>query len=254
MTSAADDPIHEPQAEGADFLDSLHRAFARQPRSVSPGEFAPPTLTIAVSREAGSRGGTIARNVGRKLGWQVYNQELLEYLAHERHLRGDLAESLDEGASAWTAEQLQRLLREQNVSQNSSIVELARMILAIGARGGAVILGRGAGCILPSTSTLHVRVIAPHADRVAYMSQLERLTTAQAADQVQTRDAQRTEFVVTHFHRKPSDPYQYDLLVNSALLGEELSADLIARAALAKQASRSRDAGSPPVTVPEPLR
>ena len=41
----------------------------------------PAALTVAISREAGARGGTIARRAGEKLGWQIYNQELLEYVS-----------------------------------------------------------------------------------------------------------------------------------------------------------------------------
>jgi cytidylate kinase len=137
------------------------------------------------------------------------------------------------------------------LSQNSSVVELARVILALGARGEAVILGRGAGCILPPRSTLHVRIIAPLADRTTYLSQFERLTPEQAAEQIALRDRQRADFVHTHFHRQPADIYQYDLLVNSSKLGEDLSAELIARAARAKLAARSREDGAPPATVPE---
>src|SRR5690242_12897526 len=46
-------------------------------RGAPPPRTGPAAMTIAVSREAGARGGTIARRVGRKLGWQVYDQELL---------------------------------------------------------------------------------------------------------------------------------------------------------------------------------
>jgi cytidylate kinase len=247
----ADSPVLP--LDEAEPLESLRQAFARVPRPVSEDGFEPRSLTVAVSREAGSRGGTIARRVGRKLGWQVYNQELLEYLAHERHLAGDLFDALADHAAAWVDDQLQRLLREQNLSQNVSIVELARVILALGARGEAVILGRGAGCILPASSTLHVRIIAPEQDRIIYMSQLERLTREQAEGQVLLRDRRRAEFVETHFHRKPSDVYQYDLLINSSKLGEELSAELVVLAAQAKLAARGRDEGAPPITVPEPL-
>jgi cytidylate kinase len=239
--------------EGAEFLDSLRQAFARQPRSLPTGRFEPLSLTVAVSREAGSRGGTIARRVGRKLGWQVYSQEVLEYLAYERHLGRGIFEVLDEAAAAWVEEQLQRLLLEQNLSQHGSIIQLARVILAIGARGEAVLLGRGAGTILPPRSTLHVRVMAPLADRINYMSQIERLTPEKAAEQVCLRDGQRAEFVHTHFHRKPADIHQYDFLVNSSKLGEELAAQLIVKAARAKLAARERDEGAPPSTEPEPL-
>ena len=36
---------------------------------------------IAVSRETGAGGGTISRMVGQKLGWKVYDHELLEAIA-----------------------------------------------------------------------------------------------------------------------------------------------------------------------------
>src|SRR5262249_41241955 len=91
--------------------------------------------------------------------------------------------------------------------------------------------------ILPAPTTLHVRIVAPLPDRIAYMSQWLRLTDEQAAEQVRTRDIRRAEFIATHFHRQPNDLYQYDLLLNSALLGEELCADLIVQAARAKQAA-----------------
>ena len=51
-----------------------------------------------------------------------------------------------------------------------------------------------------------------------------------------TRDQRRAEFIETHFHRRPEDVHQYDLVLNSSLLGEELSADLIVRAARARSA------------------
>jgi cytidylate kinase len=221
-----------------EFLDSLRQAFARQPANVRPEGFQPWSVTVAVSREAGSRGGTIARRVGKKLGWQVYNQELLEYLAQERHLSRDLFDVLDDAAAAWVEERLAKLLRDKNLSRNPSIAELARVILAIGARGEAVILGRGAGTILPAASTVNVRIVAPLDERIGYMSQLERLTPEQAAEQVRKRDSQRGQFVESHFHRKPGDIHQYDLLLNSRLLGEDLCARLIVEAARGKLAAR----------------
>ena len=121
-------------------------------------------------------------------------------------------------------------------------MDLARIILALGAQGEVVIIGRGAGCILPAESTLNVRIVAPLNDRIAYMSQWLRLTEKEAAEEVRLRDSRRAEFIPTHFHRQPGDIYQYDLILNSTLLGEDLVAELIARAARAKDASRRQSA------------
>jgi cytidylate kinase len=202
-----------------------------------PAEF-PAGLTVAISREAGSRGGTIGRRAARVLGWQVYDQELLEYVSQEGPMHQELLDALSPGASAWLGQRLEQLLREQNVSQHPSIVRLARAVLALAAQGGVVLIGRGAGLLLPAETTLHVRVLAPLADRIAYISQWLRLTDEEAAERVRLRDARRSEFLATHFHRQAGDTHQYDLLLNSSLLGEEMCADLVAAAARAKGAVR----------------
>jgi cytidylate kinase len=191
-------------------------------------------LTVAISRESGARGATIAERAAAKLGWQVYSQELLEYIAQEGTFRQDVLDNLPVSAGVWVDDQLNRLLKEQNLSRNPSVLELARMILSLGAQGQVVLLGRGAGCILPARSTLHVRLVAPVADRVAYMSQWLRLTIEEAAEQVRKRDSMRSEFIATHFHRQSSDVHQFDMVLNTSLLGEERCAELIIHAARAK--------------------
>lgn len=197
----------------------------------------PLSLTIAISREAGARGGAIAKRAGAKLGWQVYSQELMEYMAQEGTFRQQVLEQLPQGALEWVEGQVQRLLKEQVISTHPSIQELARMVLSVAAQGEAILLGRGAGSILPRKSTLHVRLVAPLEDRVAYMSQWLRLTREEAAEQVRKRDERRTEFLATHFHHKPGDLYLYDMVLNSSLLGEERCADIIVEAAKLKLAA-----------------
>jgi cytidylate kinase len=203
----------------------------------------PASLTIALSREAGSRGGSIAQRIGTKLGWQVYRQETLEYIAQEGTFRQDLFDNLSAAARSWVEENLDHLLRAQNLSRHPAVLDLARIILALAAGGDVVLVGRGAGCILPLRSTLNVRLMSPLADRIAYMAQWLRLTTEEAADQVRLRDNRRSAFIETHFHRKPGDIYQYDLVLNSSLLGEELCAELIVHAARAKREAMSAHAG-----------
>src|SRR5262249_48685984 len=216
-----------------DAVSPLHGFRGQAPQAPA----LPRNLTIAISREAGARGGTIAKRAGEKLGWQVFSQDLLEYIAQEGTFRQDVLDNLSPAASAWVEEQLQRLLKEQNLSRNPTILELARMVLSLGVQGEAILLGRGAGCILPPRSTLHVRFVAPLVDRIAYMSQWLRLTEEEAAEQVRKRDHRRLDFINTHFHRKPSDVHQYDLVLNSSSLGEEACADLIVQAAKAKHAA-----------------
>jgi hypothetical protein len=199
-----------------------------------PSTGVPAALTVALSREAGARGGTIARRAGRKLGWQVYDQELLEYMSQDPTVIQGMVGALKPDGTAWIEEQMERLLRADSVSQHPSVVNLARVVLTLGAQGGVVLIGRGAGCILPRASTLHVRIVAALEDRIAYMAQWLRLTAEEAAERVRLRDDRRGEFVEKHFQRQSGDVYQYDLLLNSGQLGEDTCAELIARATVAR--------------------
>ena len=212
-------------------VSPLH-GFRGEPRTAA--SVLPRSLSIAISRETGSRGGSIAGRVGVRLGWQVYTQEMLDVFANDSSMREEIFDELPESAPAWLESRLEQLLREQTVSRNPLMLDLARVLLTLGAQGEVVLLGRGAGCVLPEESTLHVRLVAPLADRVAYTSQHLRLTEEEAADQVRKSDHRRSDFMNTHFHRRPSDVHQYDLVLNTSLLGEEACVDLIIQAAKSK--------------------
>jgi cytidylate kinase len=130
---------------------------------------------------------------------------------------------------------------------------MARAILAIGAKGKAVIVGRGAGAILPAAGVLHVRIVAPLGDRIAWISQIHRFTKEQAREHIQNQDKQRTNVLDIHFKRPSRDASLYDLVLNSSRLGEQGCAHLIADAALHKQemidAAGGPSSGSPVETL-----
>src|SRR5438067_7281678 len=101
----------------------------------------PAGLTVAISREAGARGGSIARRVARRLGWQVVDGELMDYLVQEGVPLGELPEA----ARQWAEDRLDWLRRERGLRYDPSSEQLARVLLTLGATGEVVIVGRGAG-------------------------------------------------------------------------------------------------------------
>src|SRR6476646_4146774 len=120
------EPVESPEMSGA----PLHGFQGNRGAQAGPPA-RPVPLSVALSREAGARGGSIGRRVARKLGWQVYDQELLEYVSQEGPLHQELLEGLPPAAAAWSEQRLELLLRQQSVSQHPSIVRLARAILAL---------------------------------------------------------------------------------------------------------------------------
>lgn len=204
----------------------------RQPPAVLE---APLGLTVAISREAGARGGSIAKRLGKQLGWQVYTQDLLEFMCGNETARAQLLADMPEQAINWANHQIERLRDEQIVNPKVELGEMPRLILTLAARGNIVLVGRGAGHLLPRESTLHVRIVAPLQDRVSYMAQWLRLTPEEAALQVRDRDDKRAEFLYKYFNRRAAELYDYDLILNSKLLGEDICTDLIAQAVRAKE-------------------
>lgn len=226
-----------------------HEAVGRPPRHGFQGDRgarpaeqrAPLGLTVALSRESGARGATIARLAGAKLGWQVYDQELLEYMTQDGVVRQGLTDSLPPAGIDWVERRLDQLRCLPSWQDDPGLIDLARVILALAAHGEVVLIGRGAGCFLPRETTLNVRVVAPLEERLAYLGQQLRLNRKEAAERLRARDEQRASFVNRHFGRSVTDMHQYDLVLNSTYLGEEGGAELIARAARIRAARGPAD-------------
>lgn len=196
---------------------------------------APLGLTLAISREAGARGSSIARRVGKKLGWQVCTQELLEFLTNNESARAHVLADLPHDAADWTDAQLERIKKDKILNPGVDLGELPRLILTLASRGGVILVGRGAGYLLPRETSLNVRVVAPLEDRVAFMAQTLRRTREEAADYVRENDEQRAAYLVKTFTRRPGDLADYDLLLNSHLLGEETCVDVLLAAINGKE-------------------
>lgn len=223
MTESIDVPFHGEVAESRDRLN------------------APLGLTIAISREAGARGGSIARRVGKRLGWQVYTQELLEFLCANEAARQSILTDVPPDANVWVGQQMNRLRAENLIDPISELGEMPRLILTLAARGDVILVGRGAGYYLPRESSLHVRIIAPFEDRVAHMADWLRMTPEEASQQVYLRDERRSEFLKKHFSKRGNDLHEFDLILNSGLMFEETCTDAIVAAANGKMEQSSPD-------------
>jgi cytidylate kinase len=190
----------------------------------------PTGFTVAVSREVGARGTTVAREVGAQLGWPVYDHELLELIARETHIRANLLQSVDERRMSWIEECMEAFSSKPMVSQSSYIRHLLQILLSLGAHGECIIVGRGAALLLPPATTLRVRLVAQEEVRVAVAAELHGLSAPAAARYIERTDRERDQFGRDHFGKDPADPSVYDLVLNSGWFGVPECADLVVRA------------------------
>ena len=187
-------------------------------------------LSIAISREAGARGSSVAREVGRRLGWTVYDHELLESIAREMKVRASLLESVDEKHKSWLEERVEAFSAIPYVSENAYVLHLIETVLSLGTHGECVIVGRGAAHILPAATTLRVRLIAALDDRAQAMSREWNLSHEEALRRVETTDRERIRFVKDHFHKDAADPGCYDLVLNASRFSVAQCAELVVAA------------------------
>jgi cytidylate kinase len=233
-------PGYHGNAAGGAWTYLLAQAYARQhpKHEASPDA---PAFTITISREAGIDAGGIARRVGDHLGWRVWDHELLAAVAARLHSPASQLEPLDETHVSWIQESLESFLAMHMVSQVAYVHHLAKVVQELGQRGECIMVGRGAGHLLPMETTLRVRLVAPVSVRAAMMNRAEgggRPGPAQR--ELEKIDRDRTLFVQEHFHKNAADPTNYDLVLNVARLALEDCAEMIIEALHAEEAGRAR--------------
>jgi cytidylate kinase len=201
-------------------------------------------FTIALSRQVGARGTTVASAIGERLNWPVYDQELLVRIAQEMKLRVDLLKSVDERNNSWLLECVQAFATVPQVSASAFVLRLIETVLSLGAHGECVIVGRGATHILPAATTLRVRLVAALKDRIEFMRQERGLSLEEAKRYVDRVEQERVAFIKDHFQHDPTDPLHYDLVLNSSRLSVDECADLVVRAVQRLQAREAMTARS----------
>jgi cytidylate kinase len=206
---------------------------------------------VCVSREAGAGAGTIARLVGTRLGWKVYDHEILEAIAHGMEMPTDEVRAFDELAPSVVQDWILPLREEHYAPQEAYLDHLAKLIEAIGRAGESVVVGRGAGFILARESTLSVRVIAPLPFRAERLAERMGVSVRTARRAARDLDRRRTQFERTMYRADPTDPHNYDLVLDSHSLGLPIAAEVIVRAVeaglpRAAAVSPSRPAGPEP--------
>jgi cytidylate kinase len=204
--------------------EEKRRAAASRPDLIPP---APRALTIALSREAGANGTAVGQEVGTRLGWPVYDHELLERIAQDMGVHTRLLESVDERRVSWLLEAFEGLMSVPYASESGYVHRLVKTVLALGNHGECIIVGRGAALILPAQTTLRVRLIAPLKNRSAAMSKRLGVPELEATRQLEALDRDRNTFVRDHFFKDPADPRHYDLVLNFARFDVAGCAELI---------------------------
>jgi hypothetical protein len=198
----------------AEIKRELERSLPRAPPTTDDNVRYGPCVLL--SRECGSAGEEVARWVGERLHWPVYDREIVEEIAQRAHVRNQLVECIDERVRSNWRRLLHPLRDRENLKPATYLFCLAEIVLSVAHHGYAVIVGRGAQFLLPAQCVVRVRVVEPLRDRVHRVATTRQMSVEEATQFVGKREADRAEFIQKIFHADTSSPLNYDLLLNTA--------------------------------------
>lgn len=187
-------------------------------------------FTIALSREAGTPALEVAREVGERLDWPVYDREVAARIAQVLHLPVAAVEAIDERRQSWLLECIESFGSGRELSESSYFRHLISVIRSLGEKGRCLIVGHGAEFILPPHSTLRVCLVGDREDRIAAISRSHRVDHWTASRQLDEIHRERIRFLSTHFNVDPTQPRNYDLVLNCSHWSPSYCADFILRA------------------------
>lgn len=194
---------------------------------------------LTISHQYGSGGSRIARDLGRRLHWTVWEKEIVRQIASQYKVSEEYVDAKDERVDSF----IERMVGLFGLSgfesaydippplwlNDAQLVRMTRTIVEDVARQGrAIIIGRGGNHILAAQpQALHVFIFAPLKVRVEQVMQVEGLSRAEAEQRVAGMDRLRFDYVHTFYHADWQHPSQYHLLIDSGMWGEAGTADLI---------------------------
>jgi cytidylate kinase len=176
---------------------------------------------VTISRETGAGGTTVAQQVADRLKVEFLDRELLHYMAESYNLPQDMLEFVDETTFNWVHDLFGHWLSRRVVTQAEYVHRLGYVLLMAARNHSYVVVGRDRG--------VHIRIIAPRAQRIRRMMELLQCDRDHAARRIQETDQQRSEFVKRYFHKDADDPHLYDLVINLGYVETESAVEMTVR-------------------------
>lgn len=185
-------------------------------------------FVITITREFGSLGRPIAKRLSQILQVEYYDRDIVEETARKMNL--PVSEISDrEEKSGGFFEMLFPLGTETEEKQRKLFQVQSEIISRLAAKESCIIVGRCADYVLADEkNAIHVFVYAPYADRLANCVGPLGMKKDEAKRMIAEVDKARNAYHRRFAHYAPDDPAHKHLIINSALLDVEGTAQALA--------------------------
>ncbi|MBR5175675.1 MAG: cytidylate kinase-like family protein [Bacteroidales bacterium] len=186
---------------------------------------------INIGRQYGSGGKEVATTIGKALGIEVYDNELISKAAEESGFSKEVFERSDERRSVFNLFSFfgtERFGSSQNYMGDNELFKIqSEVIRGITDKGPAIFVGRCSNYILRDKTCLDVFVSAPLEARVARVMGRLGISEDEAKTRIERQDRTRQTYYNFFTFGNWGAASDYDMCVDSSILGIEGTADLI---------------------------
>lgn len=182
---------------------------------------------ITISRETGSNGYELAKQLCLRTGFDLFHHEIVDAMVEKSKNSRALLETLDERGMNIVDDIVSNFVNEHHLWTDEYSKLLFQILTTIGKHGNAVILGRGANCVLHGSHVLRVRLVAPESIRRSNIQSSLDLNKDDAKKHMVSTDANRAAFVKRYFNCDTKDASNYDLVINTGALSIEKAVQVI---------------------------
>ena len=189
-------------------------------------------ILITIGRQFGSGGKAVAHILGHKLGIPVYDNELIVEAAKKSGFSKDLFEGSDEKKRPFSLSSIFSSNRYGHFSDNYiNDADLFRIqsetIRSLAEKGSAIFVGRASDFVLRDMDCIDIFLTAPMEVRKRFVSQREGISPEEAEEMILKREKEREAYYNYISFGNWGVASNYDLCIDSSILGFEGTADLI---------------------------
>ena len=182
---------------------------------------------ITISRLPGAGGKVFAKELAKDLKIDFFDHEIVEAIAKNARVKESVIETLDEGDRSIIDDWISIIDRKRHLWTDEYLTHLKKVIVTIGAHGYAVILGRGAGFILPGNVCLRILIVAPFETRIQTIASTLEMTTEEARKYVIKTESDRVSFIRKYFKVEMKEPENYDLVINTENINMDMAVKIV---------------------------
>lgn len=190
--------------------EQLHKSELARREEIERGQPCDHSV-ITISRRMGSGARIIGEKLADRLGWSMWDKDLVNAMAEHAHVSQKVVQAFDEHTISEIELFARGLFGEQEMTGFIYPKHLARAVKTIAKLGNAIILGRGANFILPDA--LSIRIDASDERRIHNMMEYEALTSKEAEAKLHESDRDRRDFIARVFGKDRADHAIYDLTI-----------------------------------------